>query len=69
MACSRPEAAIHVTRYKMNKIPNEDVTVVLEPMAETDILAETAPDANAADIEAALAAKAQDCVNHLCGCS
>ena len=41
MACSRPEAAIHVTRYKMNKIPNEDVTVVLEPMAETDILAET----------------------------
>jgi len=47
---------------------NTPVTVLMEPLSESDILAETMPDANAADVAATLETKAQSCVDHLCGC-
>ena len=47
---------------------NQALTVLSEPLTELDILAETMPNANALDVAATLAVKAQCCVIHLCGC-
>lgn len=48
---------------------NTYVTVLIEPLSESDILAETMPDANATHVAATLEIKAQSCVDHLCGCN
>jgi hypothetical protein len=52
----------------MNTI-SEPVTVLMEPIPESQFLAETMSDANPEDVAATLETKAQSCVDHLCGCN
>lgn len=51
----------------MNAV-TESVIALMEPITESQILAETMPDATPEDVAATLETKAQSCVDHLCGC-
>jgi hypothetical protein len=43
--------------------------VIAEPRKEEEILASTRKETNAKDIQESIVAKAECCVDHLCGCS
>jgi hypothetical protein len=45
------------------------IDVLMEPLTEADVLAETMSDANPTDVAATLETKALCCVDHLCGCA
>ena len=58
-----------VNSNKRNRVMDNRIDVLMEPLTEADVLAETMSDANPTDVAATLETKALCCVDHLCGCA